>query len=190
LWSGYESLPDIGGRSYRGVKRSSDEVRTSSAMGRFFAWLVTDRRPAVVVEFGTAFGVSGMFWLSGLERNGAGRLLTFEPNEVWADIARRNLAAVSRRFELTVGTFEENIDRVLAPGERIDVAFIDAIHTSAFVEPQFEAVAARLAGGGLVLLDDIDFSADMRSCWERIRDDRRLAASVEVDRVGIVEFRR
>ena len=69
------------------------------------------------------------------------------------------------------------------------IAFIDAIHTSEFVGPQFELVAARLSPGGLVLLDDIDFSPDMRSCWEKIRADRRLSASVEVDRVGIVEFR-
>jgi predicted O-methyltransferase YrrM len=144
----------------------------------------------VIVEFGTAFGVSGMYWLSGLQMNAFGRLLTFEPNEVWARIAGENLSVVSSRFELTVGTFEENIDRVLRPGESIDLAFIDAIHTSEFVRPQFEAVVARLAAGGLVLLDDIDFSRDMRSCWDGIREDDRVAASVEVERVGVVELRR
>ena len=159
-------------------------------MGRFFSCLVTNRRPSVIVEFGTAFGVSGTYSLFGLESNGGGTLLTFEPNDVWARIAEANLVAIGRRFELTVGTFEENIDRTLSPGERIDIAFIDAIHTSEFVEPQFELVANRIAPGGIVLLDDIDFSADMRSCWDRIRADRRLVASVEVDRVGIVEFRR
>ena len=101
-------------------------------MGRFFSWLVTNRRPSVIVEFGTAFGVSGMYWLFGLESNGGGTLLTFEPNDVWARIAEANLVAIGRRFELTVGTFEENIDRNLSPGERIDIAFIDAIHTSEF----------------------------------------------------------
>jgi len=132
-----------------------------------------------------------VYWLSGLEMNGAGRLLTFEPNEVWAHIAKANLAVIGERFELIVGTFEERIDGVLSPQETIDVAFIDAIHTSAFVNPQFEAVATRLSAGGLVLLDDIDFTSDMRSCWRnRMRDDARLAASVEVGRVGVVEFRR
>jgi predicted O-methyltransferase YrrM len=131
-----------------------------------------------------------MYWLSGLEMNAAGRLLTFEPNKVWAPIARGNLDAIGTRFELTVGTFEENIDRMLRSGEQIDIAFIDAIHTSEFVVPQFQIVAARLAPGGLVLLDDIDFSDDMRSCWELLRGDSRVAASVEVDRVGVLEFRR
>jgi predicted O-methyltransferase YrrM len=191
LWSRYESLGEIGGRTYApGATRSSNEVRTIPQVGRFFAWLVVERRPGVVVEFGTAFGVSGMYWLSGLEMNRAGRLLTFEPNRAWAGIARDNLTAVGSRAELTVGTFEENIDCVLGAGEKIDIAFMDAIHTSDFVVPQFQAVAARLAAGGLVLLDDIDFSDDMRSCWEVLRGDARVAASVEVDRVGVLEFRR
>jgi len=188
LWSKYAAVGDPGAPRRSG-SRTSDDVRTSREMGRFFSWLVTDRRPSVVVEFGSAFGVSGMYWLSGLESNGEGRLLTFEPNETWAAIARGNLAAIGTRFDLTVGTFEDKVDGTLSPGERIDIAFIDAIHTSEFVGPQFELVTARLSPGGLVLLDDIDFSPDMRSCWEKIRADRRLAASVEVDRVGIVEFR-
>ncbi len=68
------------------------------------------------------------------------------------------------------------------------LAFIDAIHTSAFVEPQFELVARRLSPGGLIVLDDIDFSPDMWSCWQKLREDRRVLASAELDRVGLVEL--
>lgn len=190
LWDGYEVLDDTDSWSYRDASRSSNDVRTSPALGRFFTWVVAQRQPSVIVEFGTAFGVSGMYWLAGIEMNMRGRLLTFEPNETWAKIADSNLAAVGQRYVLTVGTFEEKITQILPSPEKIDIAFIDAIHTSGFVEPQFQAVADRVRPGGLVLLDDINFSADMRSCWEKIRLDRRLAATAEVERVGIAEFRR
>lgn len=193
LWEGYSTVRNYPWPVETGATRIPDNVRISGLFGDFFTWLVVQLNPNVVVEFGTAFGVSGMYWLAGLETNGSGNLLTFEPNEVWANIAMKNLAAVSNRFELIIGTFEENIDNSLPISERIKLAFIDAIHTSEFVIPQFELVAERLTPNAIVVLDDIDFSQDMRSCWENICRDNRIAASAELEAeghiVGIVEFR-
>jgi predicted O-methyltransferase YrrM len=158
-------------------------------MGNLFANLVKKRKPSVIVEFGTAFGVSGMYWIAGLEANNYGELLTFEPNKVWAEIARKNLSAIGSRFQLVIGTFEENIDLYLGHDRRIDIAFIDAIHTSEFVIPQFKLVIDRLAPNGIILLDDINFSSDMASCWDRIALDSRVKASAALsNRVGIVEL--
>lgn len=182
LWEGYA------GHNRGGATRSSDEVRTAASMGALYTFLVRQRRPEVVVEFGTAFGVSGMYFLGGLEANRHGRLLTFEPNSVWAGIAEKNLRQIGGRFRLTVGTFEAHIDEVLPPEQRIDMAFIDAIHTRSFVLPQLELVLRHAAPGALVILDDIDFSEDMRDCWLEVAQDRRFRASVALgERVGIVE---
>jgi len=97
--------------------------------------LVQKRKPEIIVEFGTAFGVSGMYFLAGLNLNKKGKLLTFDPNTVWAKLAKDNLSKISDRFKLTNGTFEDNIDNVLPEGQHIDIAFIDAIHTKEFVLP-------------------------------------------------------
>jgi predicted O-methyltransferase YrrM len=184
LWQGYAS-DNIGGST-----RTPSKVRTIAAMGDLFTSLVLRLKPDVVVEFGTAFGVSGMYFLTGLEANGGGKLLTFEPNEVWARAAESNLEAIGERFRLTIGTFEENIDRRLEPGEQIDLAFIDAIHTKAFVVPQLELVVARSRPGAIIILDDIDFSADMRECWAEVSSDARFTAAIELgNRVGVLELR-
>ncbi len=143
-----------------------------------------------MVEFGTAFGTSGMYWLSGLESVRCGKLFTFEPNREWASIARENLRAISSRFELTEGTFEDNAQAKLGDGPSIDIAFIDAIHTSAFVLPQFELVLQHLKSGGLVLFDDIDFSDDMADCWRRVAQGSGATASVAVaGHVGLLEVK-
>lgn len=181
LWRGY---------GQDGAVRTANDVRTSARMGNFLSWLVIRRKPRVVVEFGTAFGVSGMYWLSGLESTRSGKLFTFEPNLEWATIARKNLRSVSLRFELTEGTFEDNVDALLRDSTSIDIAFIDAIHTSAFVLPQFDLVIRRLNPGGLVLFDDIDFSGDMAECWQRVARDRRVLASASVaGHLGIVKMK-
>jgi predicted O-methyltransferase YrrM len=116
-------------------------------------------------------------------------LLTFEPNEVWHAIAAARLRDFSPRVVSVLGTFEDRIDEHLEAGEKIDIAFVDAIHTSDFVTPQVELLIARLSPGGIIALDDISFSDDMRQCWGRWAKDPRVVASVEVaNRVGILEF--
>lgn len=167
--------------------RTPNQVRTGSTMGRLYTGLVVDSRPNVLVEFGSAFGVSGMFWLAGIEAAENGHLYTFEVNDIWAEVARENLAAISDRFTLTVGTFENNLD--VLPDRPIDLAFIDAIHTSEFVGPQFNLVAARSRPGSIIVLDDIDFSTDMRSFWFDLAAQPRIrAAAMLGERVGIVEL--
>jgi len=184
LWDGYA------GHNRGGATRTSDDVRTAEATGNAYTELVRRRRPDIVVEFGTAFGVSGMYFLAGLEANGHGALYTFEPNAVWAAIARDNLRRIGERFRLTVGTFESRVEDVLPPGGRIDLAFIDAIHTRDFVLPQLEIVLARSAPGAIIILDDIDFSDDMRACWHEVAHDPRFCASLALGgRVGLVELR-
>jgi predicted O-methyltransferase YrrM len=179
LWETYNQ-PD--------ATRSPDTVRSGKDAGRFYSWLVTELRPKVVVEFGTAFGVSGMYWLAGLVQNGEGELLTFEPNATWRQIALGNLTAVGDRFTSYLGTFEENVEGAL-DGRTIDIAFIDAIHTSEWVIPQFEIVCRHLKPGGVVVLDDIDFSDDMALCWRTVVSGLRVAAALRFgNRVGILEM--
>ncbi|AFL75864.1 O-methyltransferase [Thiocystis violascens] len=188
LWEGYADLDDYPWPVQRGVTRTSEQVRTSRLLGSFFTWLVTVRKPDVVVEFGTAFGVSGMYWLAGLEKNNAGKLLTFEPNAIWAKLAEKNLLTISSRFQLTNGTFEENISAKLGDNEKIDIAFIDAIHTSKFVFSQFEIVCNYLSKNGIIVFDGIGFSTDMRECWSTITLDPRVVTAIEVQGTGIVEI--
>jgi predicted O-methyltransferase YrrM len=177
---------DVGGRT-----RMPDDVRTRASMGNLYTFLVQQRRPNVVVEFGTAFGVSGMYFLAGLESNGAGHLMTFEPNNVWAEMARNNLSQIGDRFNLIVGTFEENIDNSLSRDQCIDMAFIDAIHAKEFVVSQLEIVIAKSSSKAIILLDDIDFSDNMSECWRAVSTDSRFSASAALgNSVGILELTR
>ncbi|WP_293134263.1 hypothetical protein [Okeania sp. SIO3I5] len=59
-----------------------------------------------------------------------------------------------------------------------------------FVFSQFEIVVARLAPNGIVLLDDIYFSEDMKYAWKTIALSDRVKASAAIyGRVGIVELK-
>jgi predicted O-methyltransferase YrrM len=130
-----------------------------------------------------------MYWLAGLERAGSGRLVTFDPNPAWAEIAHDNLAAVGGRFTSVVGTFEAEAARELGAGRSIDLAFVDAVHTSDVVLRQFEDVARRAKPGAIVVFDDINFSADMRFAWTKLANDPRVAGAATFGaRVGMLEL--
>lgn len=53
LWEGY------GQNNARGPTREANDVRTPALFGAVYADLVSKLKPEIVVEFGTAFGVSG-----------------------------------------------------------------------------------------------------------------------------------
>jgi predicted O-methyltransferase YrrM len=187
LWEGYLQLEDYPTKIKAGAQRSSNEVRTISTLGRVFTKLVVQLKPTIVAEFGTAFGVSGMYWLAGLEKIRSGKLLTFEVNKEWAKIAKVNLKSISDRFILTVGAFEDNIDKVLRKNQKINIAFIDAIHTDKFVSKQLKIVMKHLSKKGIVVFDDVDFSEDMKNCWKKICADKRFETCIEIQGVGIVQ---
>lgn len=180
LWEGYGE-PD--------AQRSPSMVASHTNTGRFFSQLVLVTRPRVVVEFGAAFGVSGMYWLAGLEQNGRGHLYSYEINQQWGEVARQNLEAIGSSFTLTFGLFEDNIESTLGR-KRIDIALIDGVHASQWVLPQFELVAQRLRRNGIVVLDDITFSRDMEQCWDTLSQDKRIKnAAILNGRVGILQLR-
>jgi predicted O-methyltransferase YrrM len=163
------------------------DVSTTQDVCRFYSYLVTLKKPEVVVEFGSAFGVSGMHWLIALEANGAGTLYSFEPNTIWFDIARSNFAQISDRAQIFNSTFEEGYPSV---PHGIDLAFIDAIHTGDFVRSLLSLILEKASPGCLIIFDDINFSDDMRECWTQIAQDPRYAAVWDIDgRAGMVETR-
>jgi predicted O-methyltransferase YrrM len=185
---GPQALAEAYGESHG--ERAPAVVRSSSRCGDLYAWLVQRRRPAAVVEFGTAFGVSGMYFLAGLDAAGAGHLYSFEINRAWADVAERNLRSVSNRFTLTRDAFEDRVEDVVA--KPIDLAFVDGIHRYDFVMRQFAILASRMSAGGLVLLDDIDFAAPgarMAEAWRELSARADVVGAVEVQgRLGILEL--
>jgi predicted O-methyltransferase YrrM len=173
-----------------GGERTPAMVRSSPRAGDLYAWLAERRRPATIIEFGAAFGVSGMYFAAGLEAAGSGHLYSFEINHEWADIAERNIRSVSTRVTLTRGAFEECVADVLtAP---IEIALIDAIHEYGFVMRQFAILEPRMSPGGIVLLDDIDFrkpGARMDEAWRDLAARPNVVAAVEVNRrLGIMEI--
>lgn len=185
LWDGYKDLKDYPFAIGDGAVRTAGQVSTTSRTGPWFTWLAQLVGDPTVVEFGTAFGSSGMYWLAGI---GRGHLYTFDPNTDWAGFARKNLESVSDRFTLTLDTFESAGPKLLEPGS-VDIGFIDAIHTKEFVDAQYEILRPMMKPGGIVLFDDIQFSRSMKECWSDMTKRPEFVGVATIGgRVGVAEL--
>ncbi|MEP3441402.1 MAG: class I SAM-dependent methyltransferase [Sulfitobacter sp.] len=186
LWHGYDQIPDYVHSTGPAAKRNISQVRTGRGICQFYAWLAAQKRPETILEFGAAFGASGMYWLAGLDIVGKGHLVSFEPNELWCAIARENFEAISDQFILTAGTFEDNLSLVTP---KATITLIDAIHTKSVVLAQFELVKQVSQSGALVIFDDLGFSDDMWECWQEVCDSPDISSAWQIgNRVGIVEL--
>lgn len=127
-----------------------------------------------------------MYWLLGL-RGTDGHLLTFDPNEAWVQVARRNLEAIGGSYQSVCGTFEENLAMITGP---VDMAFLDAIHTDEHVSRQFELIVEHASSNAVVLVDDVNFvGEDMARCWKHLSlDDRVVGSALLSGRVGVLEL--
>ncbi len=71
----------------------------------------------------------------------------------------------------------------LAP---IDYAFLDADHSEEATVKHFESSCRISRPGGIVLLDDVTHSEEMRRAWQSIGRSRRASGRLELGRMGLV----
>ena len=168
-----------------GVSRGSKPAFWAGFLFR----LVRSLEPASCVELGTCVGVSAAYQAAALGFNGRGTLRTLEGSPEIAAVARETLAGLSGaaagRATVVVGPFHETLAGVLASAAPVDFLFNDGHHDENAVLRYFEAALPHLAPGAVVVFDDVDWSPGMRRAWAAVVADPRVAATVDLDTVGI-----
>jgi predicted O-methyltransferase YrrM len=160
-------------------------IPISAVTGRLLYMLVRSRRPRLVVEFGTSFGISAIHLAAALRDNGPlgdgkmGRLVTTELEPGKAKRARANLeaAGLSDLVEIRLGDAFETLKQGLDGG--IELLLLDGwkdlyLPLLRFVEPQ-------LAPDALLVADDIRLMPDILAPYlAYVRDPANGYLSVEL----------
>jgi len=122
-------------------------------------------KPSVVVETGPFNGASTAFVLAALERNGRGRLVSFDVAD-----ARDALGVplppgrepgwlvpheLRGRLELVLGDVRRTLERRLATVGTIDLFVHDSLHTFRQMSFEFRVAWKHLRPGGLLISDDV-----------------------------------
>jgi predicted O-methyltransferase YrrM len=166
------------------VAEESARASSPAANGLFLYRLVRALRPAKVVEFGSAVGVSGSYLASALRANGSGHLVTVEGAPSRQRIAQRTIESVAPGVTTSrCAVFEDALDAL----DEADVFFLDGHH---HYDPTLHYVAeacARMRRPAVLVLDDVaNHSERMDRAWQDLAVDPRFAHAQLFDRIGLL----
>jgi predicted O-methyltransferase YrrM len=183
------------GAGYEGVEiksvKISDIVR-SSAVPKKFGILLSNMarefgRP-LIIEFGTSLGISTMYLACGC--SGA-RVLTMEGSAALAEVAAGNFKEAGlANIEIMTGSFDEKLDEIIEMGIRPGLVFLDGNHRKEPTLNYFSKIAKISDPETVVIIDDINYSAEMHEAWSLIKEHEKVSVTIDIFRMGIVFFRK
>ena len=120
-------------------------------------------RPSVAIETGVAYGVTSVFLLQALARNGQGKLCSIDLPPLGPDAQAHVGALVPEelrsRWHLHRGVSRRRLTGILHEVGSVDLFIHDSLHTYANMRWEFETVWPFLRRGGLLIADDIEDNA-------------------------------
>jgi predicted O-methyltransferase YrrM len=157
--------------------RDREFMAVAPEVGRLLYVLVRCRRPALVVEFGTSFGLSAIHLAAALRDNGCGHLVTTEQNASKASRAAQHLmeAGLSDLVEIRQG----DAFQTLAGIDGIDLLLLDG--WKPLYLPLLRQLEPALCPGCLIIADDIIALSDQLSPYlAYVRDRANSYVSCEI----------
>ncbi len=148
--------------------------------------IVRKLQPESCVELGTCVGISAAYQASALKLNGKGHLKTIEGSPEISRIAQETVDNLElENTEIITGTFSEKLRDTLESAKPIDFFFNDGHHDHDALLKYFEETVPYLARKAVIIFDDISWSKGMKKAWSKIKNDQRVAATVDLKNIGI-----
>jgi predicted O-methyltransferase YrrM len=185
---------DLGAGSVgeRNKLRKVAEIVRSSAVPKKFGILLSNManefgRP-LIIEFGTSFGISTMYLACGCSD---ARVLTIEGSAAVAEVAAGNFnEAGLANIEILAGSFDEKLEEIIDRGIRPRLVFLDGNHRKKPTLNYFAKIANISDPETVVIIDDINYSAEMNKAWSLIKEHEKVSVTIDIFRMGIVFFRK
>ena len=175
-------------------KRVVKDVAASSLKAKKYAQLlhriVKYYKPETILELGTSFGITTAYlatanWQSPADEQA--KVYTCEGSKAIAAIAKNNFVELGlKNIELTEGDFATTLTPLLSKLNTVNFAFIDGNHRK---EPTLEYFIKLLnfsAPNTILVFDDIHWSADMESAWNKIKQHPSTTLTVDLFFIGLV----
>lgn len=167
-------------------------VSSANAGGRLLHALVCMCNPQLAVELGSAFGMSSMYVVDAIREVGYGEFVGIELEAWRAEIAQRNIESVTPECgKVVAGPIERVLPEAVPEngGEKIDFAFVDAVHKYENTMEYHQLLKKRIGEGAIVVYDDINWSEEMRRFWGDLMMDSSVTDALLVDqRYGCVRY--
>jgi predicted O-methyltransferase YrrM len=145
--------------------------------GELLYHIAVSARAKVIVELGTSYGFSGLFWAAALRRTG-GKLHTIDVSQKKYDASRDHFRRAGLA-DVVVNHLGDALEVVPTIRDAIDIAFIDAVDKKSS-QRYFELLWPSVRPGGSILTDNATTHREELADfvrWVRARPD---ASGVEI----------
>lgn len=168
-------------RSIRYITRNSSKP---PRYARMLHRLVQHLHPDLMLELGTSVGISALYQSTG---NRSGKLITVEGCPETTKLARHNFSQFpDLNIKLVEGTFDDVLPEILKANPGIDYLYIDGHHRLEPTLRYIELCKPSLSENAVVVVDDINWSEEMRSAWKRLKTDPFFTLSIDVFMMGFL----
>lgn len=143
-------------------------------------------KPGTILEFGTAAGISAMYFSKGSPES---RMITMEGCMGLASVARKSFRKRKLNIEVEVGDFDAILDGILEKVKQLDMVFIDGNHRKEPTKRYFERCIKLAGENSVFMFDDIHWSRGMNKAWNSIKKDERVSITIDLFWIGLVFFK-
>ncbi len=145
-------------------------------------------KPKVILEFGTAAGISAAYMKKG---NPAANLVTLEGCASLADFAESTFQKLHLKdIEVISGNFDITLNEVLNRLGNLDMVFFDGNHRKEPTLRYFESCLAHANENSLFVFDDIHWSSGMDEAWKAIKANDKVSITIDLFWLGLVFFKK
>jgi predicted O-methyltransferase YrrM len=169
------------------VGKAARNISIPKKYGRLLSNLTAWYASQEVLELGTGLGMGTAYLMEGLARDGKGQLTTLEGCSTTLQIAQNHWQRLPDNWPVPK-CYEGAIADILPTylnKHQPDFVFLDAHHEQEAVLHYANLLMPAMAYKGVMVLDDIHWSADMASAWSKVIADERIQMSVDLFRLGI-----
>lgn len=184
------AVDDFGAGSVTGAQRQRSiasitaNAAKSRKLGQLLFRIARRYQPPTMLELGSSLGISSAYLAMG---HPPGKLYTCEGAAAVAAAAKKNFAALQiSNLQLTQGNFDETLSPLLQQIKKVDLAFIDGNHREEPTVRYFQSILAAMNRPGILIFDDIHWSAGMERAWEHVKADPASMLTVDLFFLGIV----
>jgi len=145
-------------------------------------------KPEVLLEFGTAAGISASYMKKG---NPSANLVTLEGCASLADFAESTFQKLHiKGIEVISGNFDVTLNEVLHRLKKLDMVFFDGNHRKVPTLRYFESCLRLANENSVFIFGDIHWSRGMEEAWEIIKSNPDVSITIDLYWMGLVFFKK
>ncbi len=178
----------FGGKVYKQLpisfitKRSSKLPKYARMLYRLSKYL----KPTYILEVGTSVGISALYQATG---NPSAQVITLEGCDQTAALARKGFMQFPElNIEVIEGEFSQTLPHAIAIMPRLDFVYLDGNHKLKPTLEYFEMCLEKVHDDTVIIVDDINWSLEMKEAWKLISSHPKVTISIDVFMMGIVFF--